>query len=166
MRLFAGLMMSAGLLAAAPPVAAQSSDPTIGKARAYCAEWDKTDFAALKDPFLAGFCLGLVQAFRDGATIGMAATLSHFKEQVTYSGPERRTGYEPWCPPEGVTNQHLAGVFMAWSSGNAKYHHLPYAIGFFEAFKEEWPCDAAVPAGQPVIETETPSETPAGTPPK
>jgi hypothetical protein len=161
MRLAAGIVVGAALLMAPGAVHAQSAEPSIGKVRAYCAEWDKTDFSKLEDPFLAGYCLGLVQAFRDGMTIGMASTLSFFKENVGFSGPDRRTGYERYCPPVDVTNQHVAGVFMAWSSGNPQYYHLPYAIGFYEAFKQEWPCDQPASAGQPVIESETPGGAPA-----
>ena len=160
MRKLFGLVVVAALMASGNPVAAQSAGPTIGNVRAYCAEWDKTDLSQVEDPFLAGFCLGLVQSFRDGVTIGMASTLSILKENVTYTGRERRTGYESWCQPGGVTNQLLAGVFMSWSSGKPDYWHLPYSIGLLEAFREQWPCGQDDSAEQPVIELETQGSEP------
>lgn len=151
MRKRIGCIIVAALMAAATVAAAQDEQRSIGKAREYCAEWEQTDFSKIERPFYAGYCLGLFQAFRDGMTIGMASTLTHFKEKVTYTGPDQRTGYEQWCIPADVTNQHLAGVFMAWSSRNTNYWHLPYSIGFFEAFKEEWPCpDGGAPEKPPL----------------
>ncbi|MGD8808979.1 MAG: Rap1a/Tai family immunity protein [Gammaproteobacteria bacterium] len=151
-------LVPALILALTPsPAAAQGTDMTIAKVRAYCAEWEKTDFATVDDPFLAGYCLGLIQGFRDGATVGMASTISFFKEKVTYSGPERRTGYERWCFPEGVTNQQLAGAFMSWSSDKQAYWHLPYSIAFYEAFREEWPCGPDGGSVAPKIEEAPPA---------
>jgi len=152
MRKLLGVIAVVGLMGAAPAAEAQGRGPSIGQVRSYCAEWDKADFADVKNPFFAGFCLGLVQAFRDGMTVGMASTLSFFKDKVTYSGTEGRTGYETWCQPAGITNQHLAGVFMGWTSENPDSWPLPYSIGFFEAFRKEWPCDAA--ATPPQVEQE------------
>lgn len=148
-----GVLVALVMMATAPAAHAQGTGPTIGQVRGYCAEWDKTDFSQIKDPFLAGFCLGLVQAFRDGVTVGLASTLSFFKDKVARDGPEGRTGYERWCPPVGVTNQHLAGVFMSWSSENPKSWRLPYSIGFFDAFRTEWPCGQE--EAPPAIEQET-----------
>lgn len=145
----AGLLAAAVSMLAATPVAAQGGGHSIGQVRAYCAEWSETDFAKVKDPFLAGYCLGLIQGFRNGTTVGMASTIPFFKEKVTYSGPDKRTGYERWCIPGDVTDQQVAGVFMGWSSDKQPYWHLPYSIGFFEAFRDQWPCDADGGAGAP-----------------
>jgi hypothetical protein len=153
----AGFIAAAVSMLAAPPVAAQGSGQTIGKVRAYCAEWNTADFANVKDPFLAGYCLGLIQGFRNGTTVGMASTIPFFKEKVTYTGPEKRTGYERWCIPHDVTDQQVAGAFMSWSSDKQPYWHLPYSIGFFEAFRAEWPCGADGGAAAPKIEETTPS---------
>jgi Rap1a immunity proteins len=154
-----GLVAAAMLAMPAPPAAAQGSEQTIAGVRAYCAEWDKTDFTQVKDMFLAGYCIGLVQGYRSGVTVGMASTLSFFKEKVSYSGPEQRTGYERWCIPGGITNQQLAGAFMSWSSDKQAYWHLPYSIGFYEAFRQEFPCTSDGESATPSIET-APSEPP------
>jgi hypothetical protein len=106
----------------------------------------------VKDHFLAGYCLGLIQGFRNGTTVGMASTIPFFKEKVTYSGPERRTGYERWCIPAEVTDQQVAGAFMSWSSDKQPYWHLPYSIGFYEAFRQEFPCGPDGASATPKIE--------------
>jgi Rap1a immunity proteins len=156
----AGCLVAAALIAPAAPAAAQGSGQSIAEVRAYCAEWDKTDFAEVKDHFLAGYCLGIVQGFRNGVTVGMAATISFFKEKVAYSGPERRTGYERWCIPPDVTDQQVAGAFMSWSSDKQPYWHLPYSIGFHEAFRQEFPCGADGGSETPKVE-ETPNASQA-----
>ena len=160
MRNIAGLATAAMLTLSAQPVAAQSQEQTIAGVRAFCAEWKETDFAKVKQPFLAGYCIGLIQGFRTGATVGMASTIPFFKEKVTYSGPEKRTGYERWCIPSGVTNQQLAGAFMSWSSDKQDYWHLPYSIGFYEAFKQEFPCTSEGESATPSIEVAPAEPTP------
>jgi len=152
MRKLFGFIAAAMLAMPAPPAAAQGSEQTIAGVRAYCAEWNETDFTKVKDLFLAGYCIGLVQGFRTGATVGMASTISFFKEKVAYSGPEQRTGYERWCIPGGITNQQLAGAFMSWSSDKQDYWHLPYSIGFYEAFTQEFPCMSDGQSAVPAIE--------------
>ena len=151
-----GFLTVAALSLAATPALAQGGGQTIGQVRAFCAEWRETDFTQVKDPFLAGYCLGLIQGFRNGSTVGMASTIPFFKEKVTYSGPERRIGYERWCIPAEVTDQQVAGAFMGWSSDKQPYWHLPYSIGFFEAFRAEWPCEPDGGSMAPKIEDVTP----------
>lgn len=117
------------------------SSHSIAKIREYCAEWAQTDFSKVEKPFLAGYCLGLVQAFRDGVALGTASTLAFIKEDLEKGRSDKRTAYNRWCHPTGVPNQFLVGAFMDWSSRHPKYWNLPYSVGFYEAFREEWPCE-------------------------
>lgn len=128
-----------------PEAQAQSRNPShsVAKIREYCAEWNETDFSKVKDPFLAGYCLGLVQAFRDGVALGTASTLAFIKEDAAKGLSGKRASYNRWCHPTGVPNQFLVGAFMDWSSRHPKHQLLPYSIGFYEAFREEWPCEDA-----------------------
>lgn len=134
-----------------PPAAGGQSQPSdqkpasshsIAKIREYCAEWAQTDFSKVEKPFLAGYCLGLVQAFRDGVALGTASTLAFIKEDLEKGRKGDRETYNRWCHPTGVPNQFLVGAFMDWSSRHPKHWHLPYSVGFYEAFREEWPCES------------------------
>lgn len=182
MRMILRMAMILPLLAASGPVWAQAQsqmpnqsppaaggppqpgdkDPvsalSIAKIREYCAEWAQTDFSKLKDPFLAGYCLGLVQAFRDGVALGSASTLAYIKEDLEKGRKDRRTSYNRWCHPTGVPNQFLVGAFMDWSGRHPKFWHLPYSVGFYEAFREEWPCetDNVQVESSPPADTEKP----------
>lgn len=135
-----------------------ASSLSIARIREYCAEWAETDFAKLENPFLSGYCLGLVQAFRDGVALGTASTLAFIKEDLEKGHKDERASYNRWCHPTGVPNQFLVGAFMDWSSRNPKYWHLPYSFGFYEAFREEWPCetDNVHVETQPPAESKTP----------
>lgn len=157
MRRIVAAFLIAVATAAAGPAAAQSPQLSIGVVREYCAEWSETDFSKVENQFFAGFCLGLVQAFRDGATVGIASTLAYLGKPLRYSGPDRLTGYERWCNPNDIPNQRFAGVFMAWSSENPNYWHLPYAYGFLEAFQQEWPCSPEDRPEQAAPGAETPA---------
>jgi hypothetical protein len=118
-----------------------ASSHSIAKIREYCAEWAETDFSKVEKPFLAGYCLGLVQAFRDGVALGTASTLAFIKQDLEEGRKDKRASYNRWCHPTGVPNQFLIGAFMDWSSRHPKHWHLPYSVGFYEAFREEWPCE-------------------------
>lgn len=135
-----------------------ASSHSVAKIREYCAEWAETDFSKLENPFLSGYCLGLVQAFRDGVALGTASTLAFIKEDLEKGRKDERESYNRWCHPTGVPNQFLVGAFMDWSSRNPKYWHLPYSVGFYEAFREEWPCetDNVQVETQPPADSETP----------
>ena len=134
-----------------PPAAGAQSQPapqkpvselSIAKIREFCAEWAETDFAKLENPFLAGYCLGLVQAFRDGIAMGTASTLAFIQEDRKKGRKDERASYNRWCHPTGVPNQFLVGAFMKWSSQHPNFWHLPYSVGFYEAFRDEWPCES------------------------